>query len=165
MAIKQLILASFLLSVASISCKKKENRCPIINATQENLQGTWKHQYDVSKVEDITLPNEYEYLHFRGDSFYVKINHVSDFISQAGCNYFFWSDYVRGTYSINGTKLLLKGIYTEMDYMTNRTDTCYKRGVYMDSFSANFCKEQLHLEWLKAITHYDEEKNIFLNRL
>lgn len=162
---KKLLLAALLFSAASISCKKKENTCAVLNPTQENLHGTWKHQYDdASKVDDITLPNEYEYLQFRADSFYVKINHRGDFISPAGCNYRFWSDYVKGKYTINGTKLLFTGIYTEMDYMTPRLDTCYKRGVYTDSFAASFCKEQLHLEWLHAITYNEYEKHIYLNK-
>ncbi len=151
-------------SLLFVSCKKNEIKCSSIKPEQESLQGTWKHQYDASKVEDITLPDEYEYLQFRADSFYVKINHRGDFISLTGCNYLFWSDYVKGKYTLNGTKLLLTGIYTEVDYLTPRLDTCYKRGVYIDSFTASFCKGQLHLEWLHPITYNEYEKHIYLNK-
>lgn len=127
--------------LALASCKKKG--CSESPVTKEKLQGKWVHDYP-KREADFTQPDEYNFMRFEGDSFFLMVSHQSDMMFMNGCNQVHWSEYVKGVYKIASSKLLLHGVYTEPDFSI-KTSGCYNIGAYENTFNASFCNAEMQL--------------------
>jgi hypothetical protein len=131
---RYLILLSFIVCIAS--CKKKG--CSESALTKEKLQGNWTHEYP-DREPDFTQPDEYKFIYFAGDSFFLKVVTHTDIILPTAdpCT----GNYAKGVYEITGGKLLLHGVYSNAEFM----DGCGATGPYEQAFFAYFCNMDMLL--------------------
>lgn len=130
------------------SCKKDEVICEPV--TYENLQGKWQHDMDEYKLTyDHILPPVFS-LDFVSDSFYMTIKQFSGIVSDsAGCGYLSWTEFTKGTYTINNNDIMLDGVYCESDFSVKKSG-CYSIGYFEATFRTSICKSRLHMIWLRA---------------
>lgn len=163
MAIKSLLLATLILSVASISCKKSKqaNKCVEEVASVEEIQGSWTHQYPEKREPNFTHPDQYNKIKFFDDSFLLTVTHRGDELFANGCHEVLWSEYARGSFVLSENNLTLKGIYTDSFFVT-KTSGCYNIGAYADSFKTHFCNDTLVLYSLSKKNYTDNFRSASL---
>ena len=157
-----LVIAAF--AIATISaCKKQEtDGCSTNAVSTSSVQGNWKHNYP--KLEpDFSHPDQYNFMRFVGDSFYLAVTHRSDILRQNGCHEVLWTEYAKGNYSLASDRLYFTGIYTEENY-SEKTGGCYNIGKYVDSFTIKSCNQNLVLYGLRPDLVNGADRTIILIR-
>lgn len=161
---RQYIIATLCLSTLTISCKKKENSCTEKTVSTATIQGNWKQDYklDPEKVY-FAPPNQYFSVIFKNDSFFLAFSCHTDAANpqKDSCSQFSWTEYVKGTYTLSNSKLVLNGVYTNDAYAV-KTEGCHNIGAFHDAFQTGFCNETFILNRLNSSSNAPEYNRIRL---
>lgn len=166
MANKALWIVALIWSATILSCEKKEEgKCVAPPVTVAAIQGSWAHDYGVltESEEGFVLPPKFSFT-FSGDSFFMMINQYSDIIADTGgCQYLDWKEYAKGTFTLQDGTIHLQGVYADSNYEV-KNGGCYNSGPFSDSFKAEFCRDDLLLNWLNPKASQVEKREIKLIR-
>ena len=100
------------------------------------LQGVW-NQDSVTNSDQLLNYTQHKFK-FSCDSFYVdltthsKVNYYEEDCFNKGV----WKEYAKGTYSVSGDTLFLKGTFTKANYK-QKVSGCYRNGQYISNFKIN----------------------------
>jgi hypothetical protein len=97
------------------------------------LQGVW-NQDSVANADQLLNYTQHKYK-FSCDSFYVDLTTHSkvNYYEEACFNKGVWKEYAKGTYSVSGDTLFLKGTFTKANYK-QKVSGCYRNGRYISNF-------------------------------
>ncbi len=126
-----LIVSAFALTISS--CQKQK---------LERLSGTWTHLYFDVNPNDGIIPIQYDSITLGCNYFRMKQIYTDDVYIQS-CQCFSQTDWISGTYTVVGNKILFDGIFEDsvfIDFSTS-TDTIYK---YKTTFK--FCVNENKLK-------------------
>lgn len=157
-----LVVAALSAATTLCSCKKENKE---IAASIENIQGSWKHEYNIEP--DLTMPPEFELIKFINDSFYLKYNWSTEFLTPK-CPEGKGTNYVKGKFEIREGKLYFNGVFTTEDYIVNVDSSgCLSVGTWADSFKISLPNNNvISLYWLIPIKSLPEShRKIKLNRI
>ncbi len=154
MASRILILMVFSIIATNFSCKKKQKVEIPVNT--ENIQGNWKHQYEIEP--NFTTPPEFELIRFVNDSFYLRLRWTREIITTS-CPESTGRNYVKGKYKLKEGKIYFFGVFTTSEYITNLDSSgCLSVGNWVDSFRVSLTSlEILSFYWLIPISSMPEE--------
>ena len=156
------VVAALSAATTFYSCKKENSD---IAATKGNIQGKWKHEYNIEP--DLTMPPEFELIKFINDSFYLKYNWSSEFLTPK-CPEGKGTNYVKGRFEMKEGKLYFDGVFTTEDYIVNIDSSgCLPVGNWADSFKISLPSNNvISLYWLIPIKSLPESHRIIkLNRI
>ncbi len=124
------LLFTFHFSLLASSCTRLPN---IQGKGEAVLQGVW-NQDTVANADQLLNYTQHKFK-FSCDSFYVdltthsKVNYYEEECFNAGI----WKEYAKGTYSVSGDTLFLKGTFTKANYK-QKVSGCYRNGQYINKF-------------------------------
>ena len=100
------------------------------------LQGVW-NQDSVANADQLLNYTQHKFK-FSCDSFYVDLTTHSkvNYYEEACFNKGVWKEYAKGTYSVSGDTLFLKGTFTKANYK-QKVSGCYRNGQYISNFKIN----------------------------
>ena len=109
-------------------------RLPNVQGNGETvLQGIW-NQDSVANAKQLMNYTEHKFK-FSCDSFYVDLTTHSkvNYYEEACFNKGIWKEYAKGTYTVSGDTLFLRGTFTKANYK-QKVSGCYRNGQYISNF-------------------------------
>ena len=97
------------------------------------LQGVW-NQDSVANAKQLLNYTAHKFK-FSCDSFYVDLTTHSkvNYYEEACFNKGIWKEYAKGTYTVSGDTLFLRGTFTKANYK-QKVSGCYRNGQYISNF-------------------------------